>query len=73
MTDYMDRFDKAMMHCNIRDKPWVTIAKFVNGLRLDIKREVELHMIDTLEEAFHKAVEIKKYLKTSTNRHTSSS
>ena len=71
VNDYMDRFDEAIMHCDIRDEPWVTITKFVDRLQLDIKREVELHTTDTLEEAFHKAIEVEKYLKTSTNRHTS--
>ena len=34
--------------------PWVIVAKYINGLRLELKREVNFHSPETLEEGYHK-------------------
>uniref|UniRef100_A0A5B7BML6 RNA-directed DNA polymerase n=1 Tax=Davidia involucrata TaxID=16924 RepID=A0A5B7BML6_DAVIN len=60
VTDYLARFEELFMRCAIHEEPWVTISRFINGLRPEIKREVNLHSPDTLDEAFHKALELEK-------------
>ena len=33
---------------------------FINGLRLEIKSEMKLHSLETLEKDFHKALEVER-------------
>lgn len=51
-TDYLARFEELMLRCEIDEEPFV--SRFVNGLRVDIKRGVTLYNPESLEEAYHK-------------------
>ena len=63
VTDYMSVFDDLLIRCNIKEEPDVTIAKFLNGLKFEVKRVVSIHNPDTLEDAYSKALEAEKYLR----------
>lgn len=41
VSDYLARFEELMLRCEIDEEPFV--SRFVNGLRVDIKREVILY------------------------------
>ncbi|KAI9200637.1 hypothetical protein LWI28_011047 [Acer negundo] len=62
VNDYMSVFDDQLIRCNIKEEPDVTIARFLNGLKLEVKRVVSIHNPKTLEDAYSKALETKKYL-----------
>ena len=47
-----------------QEEPFHTIRRFINRLKEDIKREVELYASNSLEEAYQKAMTIVRYLKT---------
>ena len=63
VTDYMSVFDDLLIRCNIKEEPDVTVARFLNGLKFEVKRVVSRHNPDTLEDAYSKALEAKKYLR----------
>lgn len=42
----------------MRAESWLTMEKFINGLRSGIRREINLNSPETLDEAYHKALEI---------------
>ncbi|KAF2310483.1 hypothetical protein GH714_012830 [Hevea brasiliensis] len=44
------------------------LHRFINRLRLDIQKELKLHSPETIEEAYHKALEIKSYYHFPTSR-----
>ena len=58
VTDYMTRFDELMLRCDIQEEQWVTVTRFVNGLRFEIQRELRLSFPDSVEEAYHRALEV---------------
>ena len=58
----MAKFEKFTMRCSINEANSFTISRFVNGLRPDIMREFLLHPHNSVEEAYHKALEIEEYL-----------
>ena len=62
VTDYMSVFDDLLIRCNIKEEPDVTVARFLNGLKFEVKRVVSIHNPDTLEDAYSKALEAEKYL-----------
>ncbi|KAF2301064.1 hypothetical protein GH714_019768 [Hevea brasiliensis] len=43
------------------ENPFLVFHQFINGLRLDIQKELKLHYPETIEEAYHKALEINSY------------
>ena len=63
VTNYLARFEKLFLRYDIREELWVTVTKFINGLRPEIKRELNLHSPETVEEAYYKALEIEQYLR----------
>lgn len=72
VSDYLARFEELMLRCEIDEEPFITVSRFVNGLRVDIKREVTLYNPESLEEAYHKALEIEKYLRSPSLRRVTS-
>ena len=72
MTEYLFKFEELLIRCDIDKQPSVLITQFIIGLRLEIKRKVSLYLPDFLEEAYHKALEIEKFRKMSTQRCTTS-
>ncbi|KAI9166035.1 hypothetical protein LWI28_025083 [Acer negundo] len=57
VNDYMSVFDDLLIRCNIKEEPDVTIARFLNGLKFEVKRVVSIHNPETLEDAYSKALE----------------
>ncbi|PON33362.1 hypothetical protein TorRG33x02_355030 [Trema orientale] len=70
MNEYAAKFEDFSTRCDIDETASFTISQFVNGLRIDIKRRVLLQPYDSADDAYHKALEIEKYLQTSPTRHT---
>jgi hypothetical protein len=54
VSDYLARFEELMLRCSIYEEPFITVSRFVNGLRVDIKREVTLYNPSYFEEAYQK-------------------
>ena len=61
VTDNLTRFKDLRVRCEIKEEPCVATARFINGLKFEIKREVNVHSVTTLEEAYHKALEFETY------------
>ncbi|KAF7810704.1 Transposon Ty3-I Gag-Pol polyprotein [Senna tora] len=71
VTDYMTRFDELMLRCDIQEEQWVTVTRFVNGLRPEIQRELRLNFPESIEEAYHRALEVESLSRyTSARRFT---
>ncbi|KAJ8430648.1 hypothetical protein Cgig2_025661 [Carnegiea gigantea] len=70
---YYDEFDGPQPYhrrgnrtrCTVREEQWVTVARFINGLRDDLKGEESLHHPESLMEVYQKSLEIEKYKKPS--------
>ena len=60
MSDYINSFEELTQHCDLLEDPSITIARFIRGLRTDLKTEVTLFAPYTLDEAYHKALEVEK-------------
>ncbi|KAI9180646.1 hypothetical protein LWI28_006916 [Acer negundo] len=63
VNDYISVFDDLLTRCNIKEEPDVTVARFLNGLKFEVKRVVSIHNPETLEDAYSKALEAEKYLR----------
>ncbi|KAI9186201.1 hypothetical protein LWI28_014775 [Acer negundo] len=63
VNDYMSIFYDLLIRCNIKEEPNVTVARFLNGLKFEVKRVVSIHNPETLEDAYSKALEAEKYLR----------
>ncbi|KAJ8442994.1 hypothetical protein Cgig2_014516 [Carnegiea gigantea] len=68
VSDYYAQFEEKKLRCAAREKQWVTVTRFINGVRDDLKGEVSLHHPESLMEAYQKALEIEKYKKPSYSR-----
>ena len=55
-------FEELTQHCELHETEEFTIFWFINGLKVDIKCEVFLQQYSSMEEAYHKALEIEAYL-----------
>ncbi|KAI9185053.1 hypothetical protein LWI28_003722 [Acer negundo] len=63
VNEYMSIFDDLLIRCNIKEEPDVTVARFLNGLKFEVKRVVSIHNPKILEDAYFKALEAEKYLR----------
>ncbi|KAK0604665.1 hypothetical protein LWI29_018012 [Acer saccharum] len=61
VTNYLTRFEDLNVRCEIKEESCVATARFINGLKFEIKKEVNVHSVTTLEEAYHKALEFETY------------
>lgn len=68
VSDYYARFEEMKLRCAVSEEQWVTVTRFINGLREDLKGDVSLHQPESLMEAYQKALEIDKYKKPSYTR-----
>ncbi|KAJ8443565.1 LOW QUALITY PROTEIN: hypothetical protein Cgig2_020652 [Carnegiea gigantea] len=59
------KFEEMKLRCAVREEQWVTVTRFINGPRDDLKGEVILHHPESLMEAYQKAIEIETYNKSS--------
>ncbi|KAF7831713.1 putative mitochondrial protein [Senna tora] len=47
-----------MLRCDIQEEQWVTVTRFVNGLRPEIQRELGLNFPESIEESYLRALEV---------------
>ena len=59
----MGRFDELLIRCDEPETPELTLSRFRNGLRPDIKRELLSYYNETLEQTFQQALEIESWLR----------
>jgi len=60
VSHYLNGFEGLSQRCNLLEDPSIPIARFIQGLQTDLKREVTLFAPCTLDEAYHKALEFEK-------------
>ena len=64
VSDYINAFEALIQRCELVEDPSFTIALFICGLRSDVKHDVTLSSPFTLDEAYHKALEVEKLNKS---------
>ncbi|XP_028755921.1 uncharacterized protein LOC114715291 [Neltuma alba] len=57
-VDYVSRYDDLLIRNDLNEPSFVVIERFISGLRDDIQRELKVNRPYTLEEAYHKAIDI---------------
>ena len=62
VPDYISQFNELLIRCDVNDEEWRILTKFVNGLKPHIQKELRLNFPESLEEAYHKALEIESLL-----------
>lgn len=45
------------LRCYVREDQWITVTRFINGLKEDLKRDVALHAPETFIKTYQKALE----------------
>ncbi|KAF2302349.1 hypothetical protein GH714_034482 [Hevea brasiliensis] len=78
VTEYMENFEETLHRCDLCcdsvENPFLVLHQFINGLRLNIQKELKLYSLETIEEAYHKALKIESYYQFPTScRFTSQS
>ena len=63
VTDYMSQFEALMLRYEIDEEQRLLVYGFVNDLRADIKREVKVHPLYSLDAAYQKVLDYEKYLR----------
>ena len=58
LSDYINAVEDLIQRCELVEDPSLTIARFIRSLRPDLKRDVTLSSPFTLDEAYHKALEV---------------
>ncbi|XP_022852355.1 uncharacterized protein LOC111373989 [Olea europaea var. sylvestris] len=61
VSDYRTHFDELWYRSDLTEPEDVSITRFLNGLRPDLKHQVIVLNPDSLEDAFHKALEHERY------------
>ncbi|KAI9153562.1 hypothetical protein LWI28_013115 [Acer negundo] len=69
--DHFDPARKFKIRCNIKEEPDVTVARFLNGLKFEVKHVVSIHNPETFEDAYSKALELETYLRPYPSRRLS--
>ena len=75
VVEYSAKFEEARLRCSrfhVEDQ-FAVCTRFVNCLRFDIQRMVKLYAPHTVEDAYQKALEVKKFNRPSSFAHTSQS
>ena len=52
VSEYIAKFDKYMSRCDVMENETLTLSRFRSGLREDLKRELILREIYTIQDAF---------------------
>jgi len=60
VSDYINAFKELIQRCELVEDPSFTIARFIRGLRSDLKCDVTLSSPFIIDEAYHKALEVDK-------------
>ncbi|XP_052621730.1 uncharacterized protein LOC128127310 [Lactuca sativa] len=63
VDDYFKEMEVMMVRANIEEDPEATMARFLNGLNLEIRDRVEMQHYVEIEDMVHMAVKIEKQLK----------
>ena len=64
VAEYSTKFEEARLRCSqfhVEDQ-FAVCTRFLNGLRFDIQRMVKLHALHTVEDAYQKALKVKKFI-----------
>jgi len=64
VSDYINTFEELIQRCELVEDLSFTIARFIRGIRSDLKCDVTLSSPFTLDEAYHKALEVEKLNKS---------
>ncbi|GFY80971.1 hypothetical protein Acr_01g0007800 [Actinidia rufa] len=51
-TEYVAQFEEYLMRCDIREDERMTLSRFRQGLNDDLKKELVLREVDTLDQAY---------------------
>ncbi|GFZ18574.1 hypothetical protein Acr_27g0003130 [Actinidia rufa] len=51
-TEYVGQFEEYLMRCNIREDERMTLSRFRHGLNDDLRKELVLQEVDTLDQAY---------------------
>ena len=62
VADYIDKFEKYRMCCNVREDPLVTFSRFKVGLRPKLRSKLTEHEVYTLEQAYQVVQYSERYL-----------
>ena len=75
VVEYFAKFEEARLRCSEfhAEDQFSVCTHFINGLRFDIQKMVKLLAPYTIEDAYKKALEVKKFSKPSSFAHTSQS
>ena len=71
VAEYSANFEEARLRCSqfhVEDQ-FVVCTRFVNGLRFDIQRMVKLYAPHIVDDAYQKALEVKKFNRPSSFAH----
>ena len=52
VTEYVAQFEEYLMHCNIRKDKRMNLSRFRQGLNDDLRKELVLREVTTLEQAY---------------------
>ena len=71
VVDYYAKFEEARLRCSEfhAEDQFNVCTRFVNGLMFDIQRLVKLHAPHTVDDAYKKALEVKKFNRPSSFAH----
>jgi len=70
VDEYFKDFETTLVRLNMHDNEESKIAKFVSGLRREIKDFVELHEYSSLKKVVHLAIKVESHLLKTTFKHT---
>ena len=75
VVEYSAKFEEARLKCSEfhAEDQFFVCTRFVNGLRFNIQRMVRLHAPHTVEDAYQKSLEVKKFNRPSSFSHTGQS
>ncbi|GFS42242.1 hypothetical protein Acr_00g0078700 [Actinidia rufa] len=51
-TEYVAQFEEYLMRCNIREDERMTLSRFRQGLNNNLRKELVLREVDTLDQAY---------------------
>ena len=72
VAEYSAKFEETRIRCSEfhAEDQFSVWTRFINGLRFDIQRMVKFHAPHTVENAYKKALEVKKFNRPSSFAHT---
>ena len=72
VKEYMHEFQELMIACKLEEDPLSVLSRFKTGLREEIRMELELREISTLEEAFKTSLRLDEFFQKNPRYSTSS-